>query len=147
MPLSKRRLALYLSVLVILVAGKFGYPEIQLRLRIAKLPEPAQKTTRYSGDVHPILEHRCYRCHGSGKGKGGLSLADRDRLLTGSDNGVVVKIGNSKRSRLIHLIAAGQGKSGMPPTGSRLLPTEVAVLMAWIDQGLVWEDLESESDK
>lgn len=144
-PQPKKRLTIYLSILIVLLTGKFGYDAYQHQRLIANLPEPAEKTISYAQDIYPILEDRCYRCHGRNNRRGGLSFRDRESLLAGSDFGKVIKVGNSKRSELIHLIGAPKDRPGMPPTGDRLQRTEVAALMAWIDQGLIWEEIESES--
>ena len=49
-------------------------------------------------------------------------------------NGPVIVPGKSADSKLIHRLVSGDGGIQMPPTGA-LLPEEIGVLRAWIDQG------------
>jgi len=134
----KGRIAIYLVVFVVLLGGKLGYDEFDMRKRMGTLPEPATHAVDYAKDIQPILEETCYECHGPGKSRGELTFDTREGLLQGSENGMVVKVGNSKRSKLIHQIASPQDDLGMPPRGTRLPESDVALIMAWIDQGLAW---------
>ncbi len=142
----KGRIALYILLGVAILAGKLGYDEYSVQRRIARMPEPTQRTVSYKEDVLPILVDHCYKCHGGKHQTGDFSLASRERILLGSENGKVVRVGNSKRSRMIQLLVGGMDDYVMPTEPPRLMAVEVAVLMAWVDQGLVWEDFSPEID-
>ena len=137
----KGRIALYAALGVAVLAGKFGYDEFLIQRRIAFMPEPVPTTVSYRDDVFPILKDHCYKCHGGRKQNGDFSLASRERVLAGGEKGIDVRVGNSKRSRMIQLIVGGEDDYVMPADPPRLMPSEVAVLMAWVDQGLVWEEI------
>ena len=48
----------------------------------------------YNESVLPILEARCFECHGpDSKLKGGLFLGNRDGILTGGESGAPITIG------------------------------------------------------
>ena len=137
----KGRMALYAALGIAILTGKFAYDEYLIQRRIALMPEPVQTAVSYKDDVHPILVDHCYKCHGGQKHKGDFSLASRERIIEGSENGEVVRVGNSRRSQMIQLLVGGPNDYGMPPEPPRLTATEVAVLMAWVDQGLIWEEI------
>lgn len=94
----------------------------------------------FSHQVVPIIKEHCAECHTGDKKKGGLSMNDRAALLKGAEDGAILEIGRSEKSRLIEVILSTDPDEQMPPEGPRLSPKETAVLRAWIDEGLVWED-------
>ena len=100
----------------------------------AQLPPPASGPVDYEKDVKPLLAQNCYSCHGpecSSLASG--STGDRMRSVA-ADYGPVIVPGKSADSKLIHRLVSGDGGIQMPPTGA-LLPEEIGVLRAWIDQG------------
>ena len=89
-------------------------------------------------DIKPILQKNCYKCHGPGKEKGGLSLATRARAMEGGDAGTDIIAGQSAGSRLVQRITAPEGDKPMPPEGERLSAAQAGLISAWIDQGAAW---------
>jgi hypothetical protein len=67
-----------------------------------------------------------------------VNLGIRDRALQGGHDGPIFEVGSSVHSRLIHLVAAVDSKSIMPPETGGLSKQEIGLLRAWIDQGAVW---------
>jgi hypothetical protein len=64
-------------------------------------------------------------------------------VLLGQTNGrALVVAGKSAESPLIHRVAGLVPDRLMPPPGSgeRLSGEQVAILRAWIDQGVVWDE-------
>jgi hypothetical protein len=108
---------------------------------VSRLPAPAERTIDFASDIKPIFETSCLRCHGTGKPKSGFSLATREAALKGGDNGVAIVPGDSAKSPLIHYVAHLVPDMEMPPEGKGdpLTPEQIAVLRAWIDQGVLWE--------
>src|SRR5262249_7997154 len=76
--------------------------------------------------------------HANGRHKGGLRLDNGPDALKGGNSGVVIKPGDSARSRLIELVAGLDADLQMPPKGKPLTPEEIGRLRAWIDQGAKW---------
>ncbi len=98
------------------------------------LPPPATITVDYDQHVRPILESRCFGCHGPRQQQSGLRLDLRQNALRGGDYGPVILVGKSAESKLILRVSGPTAGLQMPPTG--VLPTEeIAILRAWIDQG------------
>src|SRR5438874_77743 len=53
----------------------------------AKLPPAVTKEVDFVRDVRPLLEARCWRCHGDAKHESGLSLHRKEAAFAGGDNG------------------------------------------------------------
>jgi cytochrome c553 len=90
----------------------------------------------FTASVQPILEARCFSCHGEKKQKGGLRLDSLAGALTGGDSGPAAVPGNLTKSLLIQAVRR-HGEVEMPP--KEALPAgEVAVLERWVASGMVW---------
>lgn len=102
------------------------------------LPKPYAGVVDYRKDILPIFENSCFRCHGPERPKSGLRLDNRASALQGGDEGPDIFPGNSADSPLIHYVARLVTDMEMPPTGKAdpLKPYEIALLRAWIDQGV-----------
>lgn len=91
-------------------------------------------------EVMPILSRHCARCHTSGKHEGGLSIENRQKLLTGGDSGPALVVGKSETSLLIDLVSGRDPERVMPAEGRKLTADEIGTLRRWIDQGAPWEE-------
>ncbi len=98
------------------------------------LPPPANRKIDFIKDVQPLLEQKCYSCHGEEAQQSGLRLDRRQQALRGGDYGPVIVVGKSAESKLIRRLVNGDGGLQMPPTGP-LSDEEIGILRAWIDQG------------
>jgi hypothetical protein len=67
-------------------------------------------------------------------------LDTRETLLNGGQSGPVVVSGKSAESLLIELVSGLDPDNVMPQKGSKLTREQVALLRAWIDQGLPWDE-------
>ena len=104
-------------------------------------PPAASRAIDYAADVRPILEARCYACHGPKKQKAGLRLDEKAAALRGGSDGVeAIRPGHGAESELIRRVASRDPEERMPPEGEPLTPDQVATLRAWIDQGARWPD-------
>lgn len=94
---------------------------------------PAEQLDFYKKDVLPILEEHCYKCHGPGKAKGGLTLAGRNAILKGGESGPGVDLENVGESVLLQ--AVNYEGFEMPPAGKLPAP-QLATLRKWVEIGL-----------
>lgn len=94
----------------------------------------------FAHDVAPLLKQYCGKCHAGDQKKGGLSFNTRESLLAGGESGAVVVAGKSGESELLARIASNDGDLRMPPEGPRVPDKEAALLRAWVDAGLPWEE-------
>jgi cytochrome c len=81
-------------------------------------------------DIRPILEAKCYRCHGGTKKEGDLDMTSREGLLKGGNSGPALVPGNVEKSLMVELIEFEE----MPPRKEKQPVTkeEFAKLAAWI---------------
>jgi hypothetical protein len=105
------------------------------------LTPPANVKIDFSRDIKPILDNSCLRCHGPEKPRNHFRLDSRDSALKGGDNGVDILPGQSAASPLIRYVAELDPDTFMPPPGKvpPLTTNQIALLRAWIDQGVAWE--------
>jgi len=113
---------------------------LHLSLAVGLLAFPARAAVDFAHDVVPILKQHCAECHLGAKKKGGLSMNTRGDLLAGSENGKVVEPGKPDEALLLKLLTSTSSDEWMPPKGDRVPPEKIAVLRAWIAEGLAWEE-------
>ncbi len=85
----------------------------------------------YRKDIRPVLQERCYACHGSLAQKAKLRVDSAANLLKA---GAIVP-GKPGDSELIIRVASGNDETRMPPEGHPLKPEQIAKLKAWVEQG------------
>ncbi|REJ89553.1 MAG: DUF1553 domain-containing protein [Planctomycetota bacterium] len=109
-------------------------------LDLSALPAAAEQEIDFAEHIRPILQTRCYSCHGPEESESGLRLDLKKAAFEGGDGGAIIEIGKSADSRLIHYVAGLDEDMLMPPDGegSPLTGDQVALLRAWIDQGASW---------
>src|SRR5439155_21487516 len=90
----------------------------------------------FAHDVLPLLKARCAECHTNGKYKAGVSFDTRAALVKSK----AVVPGKSAESPLIERVTSEDADTRMPPKGKPLTEKEVALLRAWIDQGVAWQE-------
>jgi Protein of unknown function (DUF1553)/Protein of unknown function (DUF1549)/Planctomycete cytochrome C len=92
----------------------------------------------FEKDILPVLEKRCFECHGPEEQKSGLRLDSRATILRGGDFGAAIVPGDVDSSLLIELISSSDDDVKMPPQGDRLASSEIEALKNWIAEGAVW---------
>ena len=104
-----------------------------------EMPPAINRKVSFSKDIHPILEHNCFKCHGNGKRKGDFSVDNREAFLKGGKTKPAVEVGRSDLSYAIELVSGMVPKKTMPSKGRKLTEEEIGTLRAWIDQGFEWD--------
>jgi uncharacterized membrane protein len=92
---------------------------------------PAASTVSFAKDVLPILQSRCFNCHGGQDTRAGLSVASYEALMAGSQHGAVIIPGDPANSLLIQLIQQGK----MPKRGTKITADQLQILIDWIQAG------------
>ncbi|HEY6978656.1 MAG TPA: c-type cytochrome domain-containing protein [Chitinophagaceae bacterium] len=97
----------------------------------------AQEALAYSDVVRPILQTKCYGCHGPNKQKGGLRMDDSIKLMKGGKDGIVIEPGKADASEIIkRLILPLDDDDHMPPKEkSQPSSEQIALIHWWIDNG------------
>ena len=98
---------------------------------------PAADVEFFQKKVRPLLETRCFKCHGSKAKdvKGELLLDSRAGVLKGGETGPAVVPGKPEKSLLIKAIRYEDME--MPPR-TKLPKGEIAILTKWVKLGLPW---------
>ncbi len=98
-----------------------------LVLSLATLSVAADRpAVDFVGQVRPILQARCLKCHGPDKQEGGLRLDRRESLVAGGDSGEpAIRPGKSSDSPLVHRVLGADPATRMPPKGPRLTRSQL----------------------
>ncbi len=96
-----------------------------------------QEAHLYEDLVKPILQNKCYNCHGASKQKGKLRLDLPEHILKGGKNGFVLVAGKVDESEMIdRLLLSIEDEDHMPPKEKKQLSRkEIEVLKTWIASG------------
>jgi len=107
----------------------------------ATTPPPIPKDLEYNKNILPILEARCWDCHGKGVAKGGVAFDHVAELivkepLVKSKHIPIILVGKPASSAMMKAIQKPiTAKGHMPPKGARLTAEQIALIEAWIQQG------------
>ncbi len=109
---------------------------LQLMCLLA-LPVVARGEVDYLKSVKPLLQERCYTCHGALKQKATLRLDTVAAMLKGGESGPALKRGAADASMLIKKVTATDLDERMPPLheGEPFNQAQVSVLREWIAAG------------
>jgi uncharacterized membrane protein len=93
--------------------------------------------TVFNAAIFPVLERKCLTCHNPKKKKGELILVDKENILKGGENGLVLVPGKPQESELVKRIHLEiKHDDHMPPSGKpQLTSNEILLLEMWIGQG------------
>ena len=89
----------------------------------------------YSRDIKPVLQARCYACHGTLKQNAGLRLDTGNFIRKGGKNGAIVTPGKPDKSRLIERLLSTHEDVRMPAEGEPLTPAQITLIRQWIAAG------------
>ena len=100
-------------------------------------PILADEPVDYLRRIKPVLQARCYACHGVLKQEVGLRLDTAALALKGGEAGAVIKPGDVESSSILRRVASADEAERMPPEGEPLKADEIAALRGWILSGAV----------
>lgn len=101
------------------------------------IAQAGEATDSYVKDVRPLLERRCFSCHGALQQKGGLRLDTATAIRAGGDSGPSVDLKNPQASVLLQRVIESDPAARMPADGPPLSEAEVVALQAWIAAGAI----------
>jgi len=122
-----------------------GFSEGKSIQPIANVPE----AEIYGHVVKPILQAKCYTCHGLSKQKGKLRLDAPEWILKGGKGGEVIVPGKPGESELIKRILLPMGDDDhMPPQAKpQLTENEILLIQWWVTTGASFEKKIKEFEK
>ncbi|SMG41237.1 c-type cytochrome domain-containing protein [Arenibacter troitsensis] len=89
----------------------------------------------YNALIQPILEKKCYDCHGFENDMGGLNMESYQKLLEGGDHGTVIATDSWSSEIFKRVTLPTTHKLFMPPSGTPLDYNEINLLKWWVEQG------------
>lgn len=92
-------------------------------------------TETYIDTIKPVLQERCYSCHGALKQKAGLRLDTAESIRKGGKSGPAVLPGEPDDSFLLERVSHADLDERMPPEGKPLEPETIAAIRKWIEAG------------
>ncbi len=99
----------------------------------------AEAPIDFETDIAPILEERCWHCHGEDEQESNLRLDLRPKMLRGGDGGLSAVVpGKPDKSYLIEVINHDDPDMAMPPDEEKLPAEEIELLTRWIEEGANW---------
>ena len=103
---------------------------------------PATKAVPdFSGEVRPLLEKHCLKCHGPEKQKGDLRFDTKEGAFKADESGEKAIVpGHASQSRLIKLVSSKDDDERMPSKGDPLSAAQIDLLKRWIDSGAEWTE-------
>ncbi len=108
-------------------------------------PQPvvADEPVNYLKQIKPLLQAKCYSCHGVLKQEAKLRLETRTLMLKGGDSGPAIVPAKTDESLILGRIT-GDEFTRMPPAdeGASLKPKEIDLIKRWITEGAVAPDEE-----
>lgn len=102
--------------------------------------DPSDEALHFIENVRPLLEDKCWDCHGK-QAKGGLRLDSLSAAATGGDSEIPALVaGDPDESYLLELILDEDPEFRMPPKGDALADDQVDSIREWIAAGAVWPE-------
>ncbi len=90
---------------------------------------------RFIKDIAPLLQEKCFHCHGGDQTRGQLRLVTFEGIQRGGANGPLFRGANTANSRLLmRLRGQGDGEQ-MPPDDDPLSEEQIGMIEQWIAAG------------
>ncbi len=110
-------------------------PRIVAVLTVLFLASVSQAEPDYLKDIKPLLQKRCYACHGGLKQKAGLRLDTAERIRKGTGQHSILATGGTEEGSLIRRLTSSDPEERMPPEGDPLTPEQISLLKEWARLG------------
>jgi hypothetical protein len=108
---------------------------VPLVLTLTTTAVAADRKVDYVRDVKPLLQERCFACHGALKQNAKLRLDSGELIRKGGSSGPAVVPGKAGESLLIEKVSEHDEAARMPPEGQALTSDQIRTLRTWIDEG------------
>jgi uncharacterized membrane protein/mono/diheme cytochrome c family protein len=106
-------------------------------IQTRKIITNIQEAGAYEDLIAPVMQSKCYNCHGKSKQKGGLRLDQPEMIMKGGKDGKVLVAGDAKRSEIIkRALLPPEDEDHMPPKERKQLTSqEIKLIQWWISTG------------
>ncbi len=108
-----------------------------------------QQAVVYADIIQPILQTKCFSCHGPAKQKGRLRLDDPSFIMQGGKDGKVIIAGKAGESNLIErILLPADNEDHMPPKEKgQLSKDQIDLLHWWVSSGANFTNKVSETQQ
>lgn len=89
----------------------------------------------YTKQIRPVLQARCFACHGALKQEANLRVDSVGLMLSGGDSGSILTSSSSDQAILLKRITAKSDDLRMPPEGEPLKADQIAAIEKWLAAG------------
>jgi hypothetical protein len=89
----------------------------------------------YFEQIKPVLQERCYACHGALKQKADLRLDTASLIQKGGESGKVILVSSPDESELIKRLTTREASDRMPPEGKPVDAHAIQAIRKWIAAG------------
>ena len=91
----------------------------------------------YTDLVQPVLQQKCYSCHGKNKQKGDLRLDKEALMMKGGEDGIVIVPGDPEKSDLVKRLELPRNHDDhMPPKEKpQLTEQDIRLIHWWVETG------------
>ena len=131
-------------LILVLIGGIYLVTHFYACSEVAQAANQDSAAELFVFEIYPILESKCFSCHGNDPDKieAGLDLRTRQSLNKGSHHHTkLIEDGRPEFSPLYQAIARNDPEYAMPPKeGDALTSDEVQAFYSWIVAGAPWPD-------
>lgn len=91
-----------------------------------------QEALVYKDIIQPILKDKCYGCHSAIKQKGKLRLDEKEWILKGGEDGIIIHAGEAMTSTIYkNILLDPVDEQHMPPKGKPQITDQERILLEW----------------
>ena len=118
-----------------LTEGWSAAPDSAIILPQKKIPN-IQEANVYADVIQPMLQTRCYSCHGEKKQKSKLRLDAPQWIMKGGKDGLIINDSGKESKLMKRLLLPKEDDDHMPPKQKpQLNEKEIALIHWWVDHG------------
>lgn len=101
---------------------------------------PAAGAVDFAGEVWPILDQHCIRCHGEAKVEGELRLDSPEAIAAGGEFGAIIDHDSPLKSVILEMVTLPEDDPDrMPAKSNPLSEDDITVIRAWLEGGAATE--------
>lgn len=89
----------------------------------------------FAQQIKPLLQQRCFACHGALKQEAGLRLDTVAAMRIGGDSGSIIEPENPELSILLKRLRHSDPSQRMPPEGEPLNDKQIGWIASWMKKG------------
>lgn len=102
--------------------------------------QPATPSVDFKGQIQPILETHCHRCHGPSMRSGGVRLDRRDDVIAKGYSQSPLVGGTLQTNEIYRRVASKDVAYRMPKGEPPLSDQQIGLIRQWVEAGAQWPE-------